>query len=327
MKGRSTHMLQVCYSNSIKGSLRYAQSIHSNLIRNDSSIRSAVSASNTTENTTSVLPAATSSQKPAVKSTLTPLEGKSTDLAALSFVLSIGDIITPILSDHCPRKALIQHMYSDYDYSTDPESVQEATIQTETYWQNCINDLEILKTRASNGEPVRIWYDNTPDSMCGLLYTSDLLCSLDCHVTAVPLSPWCPNGTSSIIINSGWGEVPPEEYAGCLSREIELPKALLLSYSMEWQRLQKENSPLRAVVSGHVVSVAETFYDPFILREIPDGEFSIAQLIANVLTNENLGIGDWQIAQRIICLIESGRLHTVKSDSSRYYNTILQSSK
>ena len=166
---------------------------------------------------------------------------------------------------------IFQHMYSDYDYSTNPGSAQEDTAQTETYWQNCLHDLEALKTRAANGEPVRIWYDNTPDSMCGLLYTSELLCSLDCRVTAVPLSPWCPHGTGSIVFHSCWGEVPPEEYAVCLSREIELPKALLLSYSMEWQRLQKENSPMRAVVSGHVVSVSETFYDPFILSEITDG--------------------------------------------------------
>lgn len=38
----------------------------------------------------------------------------------------------------------------------------------EPYWQACQKDLQTLLTRAHTGEPVRIWYDHTPASLCGL---------------------------------------------------------------------------------------------------------------------------------------------------------------
>lgn len=60
-----------------------------------------------------------------------------------------------------------------------------------------------------------------------------------------------------------------------------MPTALINGYAYSWQTLQRENAPLRAVLNGQLVSVPETLYDDFILREIAaeQDEFREANVI------------------------------------------------
>ena len=65
----------------------------------------------------------------------------------------------------------------------------------------------------------------------------------------------------------------------------KLPTNYLRSLANRWRELQQENSPLRAVINGKLVSVSETLYDTLILRELDtlDDEFRESVLVGQVL--------------------------------------------
>lgn len=79
---------------------------------------------------------------------------------------------------------------------------------------------------------------------------------------------------------------------------------------------------MRVVLNGKLHSVKMDFYDPFIRKEIPDGPFKAAQLIGLVLGRNQLGIGDWLIAQRIRRMVESHELIAVQKDPAFYGTTL-----
>lgn len=88
-----------------------------------------------------------------------------------------------------------------------------------------------------------------------------------------------------------------------------------LSCAMQWNRLQAENAPLRAMLNGKLASVPKTIYDDFILREIAreSDEFYEVNLIGNVLGTYQLGIGDAWIAHRIEKMIHDGTLTAIST--------------
>lgn len=92
---------------------------------------------------------------------------------------------------------------------------------------------------------------------------------------------------------------------------------------MEWEQLKREKAPLRIVLNGKLHSADMDFYDCFIRKEIPNGTFKVGELIGFVLGRNQLGIGDWLIAQRVQKMIELGEL-TVIQESPAFYGTILK---
>lgn len=87
----------------------------------------------------------------------------------------------------------------------------------------------------------------------------------------------------------------------------------MYAQSFRWQQLKRENASLRAVVNRQIVSVPDTFYDPFIFQELDaqEDEFMEAMLIGRVLGKYSLGIGDGLIAMRIEQFIKEGKLEVI----------------
>ena len=79
---------------------------------------------------------------------------------------------------------------------------------------------------------------------------------------------------------------------------------------MLWRTMQQENSPLRAMVNGQLLSVGADFYDGIILRELEKQprEFHEGRLIGEILGRYQLGLGDSLIALRIEEFISRGML-------------------
>jgi hypothetical protein len=79
---------------------------------------------------------------------------------------------------------------------------------------------------------------------------------------------------------------------------------------MLWRTMQAQNSPLRAMVNGRLLSVGADFYDGIILREIEKQprEFHEGRLIGEILGRYQLGLGDSLIALRIEEFISRGML-------------------
>lgn len=109
-----------------------------------------------------------------------------------------------------------------------------------------------------------------------------------------------------------WGEVLPNQWHRYMQLQKAIPEEVINSYAAYWQKLQKENAPLRAVLNGKLISVNEAFYDPFIEQCIMsmDSEFTEAQCISKII-NEHLAISLSLIQSRIETMIQEGKLDVV----------------
>lgn len=244
-----------------------------------------------------------------------PLGGSSEDVFGLSFELSIGDIAAPLESG--PRKDFIFQWITAGLWG----DIDESKASAENYWKGCVNDLENLKQRAKAGEPVRIWYDYSPDGMCGLLFTAFQLKEASGHISAICLPLW-EKIKNAIVQYTSWAEIAPEKLGRYLALEKELTPIMRNILAMWWSQLQEDNAPLRAIVNGRLLSVDEQFYDGLIMCAVPNGDFTIGSLIGIVMGKYQLGIGDWLISQRIHNMIKEGVFRVVKKDN-RPYATIL----
>lgn len=245
-----------------------------------------------------------------------PLGGNAHDVIGLSFALDIGDIASPVTA--IARRDLLAKMLGadPWDELPDLESSIDA------YWQNCVSDLEKLLSRAQTGEPARIWYSDAPYAICGFYHIIHRLQGCECDITAVRLPSYMPLGDQGARSAVSWAEVGPGELADYLPSAVVIPKCVQQAVGAGWEKLVRENAPLRAVVNGRLQSAGADFYDAFVRKHIPGGHFKVAQLIGNVLGQSQLGVGDWLIAERIKQMIKSGELMIVEQGTAFYGTTL-----
>ncbi|MGN0340879.1 MAG: DUF3658 domain-containing protein [Lachnospira sp.] len=127
-----------------------------------------------------------------------------------------------------------------------------------------------------------------------------------------------------IFSYQSWGDVSAEEFAGFLPYEKILSQEEVRMYAGLWSDLVEDNSPLRAVINGKVISVPEDFYDFLIwkwLKNVPTKE---ARLIGDILGHSQLGVGDWWYARRIEYYISQGRISIIQDSENKYARLISQ---
>ena len=93
-------------------------------------------------------------------------------------------------------------------------------------------------------------------------------------------------------------------------------------YAILWSGLVEDNSPLRAVVNGKVLSVPEDFYDFLIWKWLKNVPVKEARLIGTILGHSQLGVGDWWYARRIESYIEQGKIRVVEDSENKYARMI-----
>lgn len=246
------------------------------------------------------------------------------DIICLGTMADIGDITEPMFGEY--RYKLICRMLYREQWGPDLEMKAELKQLGKYYAKQYLR----LKRGLKNGEPVRVWCDNSPNSMCGMLWLSGLLAKYNAQVYAVELS-WFNKFVNAkfddvYVLRHGWGECEPREFAEALSVTRRIPQVELVANSTEWQRLVKENSKLRAVISGRVVSVPVSFYDFLILRYLGKRPVKEAMLIGRILGENPLGVGDWWYARRIEHFIRRKTI-VVLEDSEREYQRIISLAK
>jgi hypothetical protein len=237
--------------------------------------------------------------------------GNSSEVVCIPLMLDIGDISVPIESDY--RKKLIFDMYT-INRMDDNSSLEVL----ENIWKKYLNEIDRLKNYASQGESIRLWYSDSPYSMCGFYYVCDLLREFNCKVFAIKLPQYMQIEDNLIQFYTSWGEIEAGKLYKFLHLENELSSCEIRSFASNWVELKEERSTLRAVVNGKVIGVPEDFYDHVIRKQIPDGEFIMARLIGKILGKHPLGIGDWWYAKRINKMIEKGELVIVQKQKEIY---------
>jgi len=240
--------------------------------------------------------------------------GNSHDVVNIGFSLDIGDISGAI--DGNERQNIFQKLWGRFDFEDK---------EREQFFQDQRKDMEKLLSAATEGIPIRIWKSNAPYSDCGFHFVCNLLRSIDCNISVVPLPKYNLTSENEIIEYSHWGEVEAGKFYQFLPLEKQLTQIEKRVVSDHWNELTAENAPLRAVLNGKLTSVPENFYDFIITKNLPDNNFIMARFIGKLLGEYSLGISDSWYAFRIDKMIEENKLIVIENkDTSHPYGKVLR---
>lgn len=243
------------------------------------------------------------------------VEGTSEEVIGLGFMLDIGDINEQADSEY--RKELIYFLYFQNQWEDNEEIQKELKMAGEVY----ANEFARLKKFLEDGEKIRIWYSDAPYSRCGLYSLCRLLEKYDNEISIVKMPEYAVR-ENSIIFYKNWGEVAAEEFASFLPYERKLSKEEVRMYAILWSGLVEENSSLRAVVNGRVISVPEDFYDFLIFNKLSRKPIKEARLIGDIIGSSQLSVGDWWYAKRIDYYIQQGKIRVVEDSQNKYARLI-----
>ncbi len=235
--------------------------------------------------------------------------------ANLNFDLSLGDISMPITEGDCPQRQLFFQVLTD-EGRCGPE-------KAEKIWQKSLSVLRKLNLPAGEGKPMRIWVDETPMAACGLLFTANLLWDSTAPLMVVRCPKTEIRPDRVVIEYRGWGEMAPRRLPGFAQTAVPLDRAERQALAHRWQTLMAENSPLRAVERGEVVSVSTDYYDDRLRREFPQTTCTVAELIGSAIGKQNICTGDWFLAQRVRAFLSTGELNMVEENKGRFYSSVI----
>ena len=235
-----------------------------------------------------------------------PMGGRAQDVYGFSLGLSLGDI-----SENIPGPIRRQVLCAYCGFSPSVPGIGE---QLDRWIDGGAETLRAVLERSAAGEPVRLWYSDQPDELCGFYWLLARLDGLEqCGaVSAVKLPRW-DQRDNSVVTYTAWGDVPPGEWSRFLPLEQPISPILRRACANRWRELQEENAPLRAVLNGVLAGVPEDFYDSFIRRTLVrmEREFNESRLIGEVIGRCQLGIGDGLIHRRIQAMVDAGELEAL----------------
>lgn len=240
--------------------------------------------------------------------------GSSRDVISIGFNLDIGDITGEI--DSQMRKNEFIRVLGSVNFEDN---------EVEQFFNSQREDFNRLLAAAKGGEPIRVWKSNTPFSTCAYAFLCDALLNIGCKISTISLPEYWKTSESTIQSCTDWAELSPGQFYRFLPLEREISDIEMRLQSNLWNTLKAENAPLRALVNGKLISVPEDFYDHIIIRNIPDGEVVMAQLIGTILGKYPLGVGDGWYALRIKKMIDENKLEIVADkDTSHPYGKVLR---
>lgn len=239
------------------------------------------------------------------------IKGTSEEVICLGFLLDIGNIQETIDSPY--RKKLIHDMYIQESLGKDPEADTELWNLAGVY----VREMQRLKKYLEEGEAIRIWYSDAPYSVCGFYHLCSVLSEYENQIWVVKLPEHIAFG-NNIASYQNWGEVAAEEFAGFLSYERELSREEIRMYCSVWNELKEENTPLRVIINGKIMGVAEDFYDFLIWKELTNKPIKEARLIGNIMGKYPVSKSDWWYAKRINDFIAEGKIKVAVDSEISY---------
>lgn len=261
------------------------------------------------------------SEAGAMKIALRREKGLGNDVVCLPLMLDIGDISQPVLGKY--RRELLCKMLYQEQWGRDKKMKAEIKALGGKYAQQ----LRKLNGYIKEREPLRIWYNDAPYSLCGLMWLCSRLKRYKGELWAVKLPYFVVRneGMSNEygVFRVNWGESGPWEFKESLPLQRRLSRTEIVMNDVDWDALESRNAPLRAVVNGKPTSVPVSFYDFLIWKEFRMNEkigkpcVREAEIIGSILAEER-GIGDWWYAYRIDKLIEKGRIEIVENSEKKY---------
>ncbi|MEY8426403.1 DUF3658 domain-containing protein [Lachnospiraceae bacterium 46-15] len=241
-----------------------------------------------------------------------PIPGHAGEVICLAYMLDIGDIRETFDSKY--RQELILSMYLQSGWNDSQEYINELREGIQRNIREYCRLLDFIQ----KGEQVRIWYSQTPYSLCGLYWLCRQMNGMENEVYAVEMPSYTERSDGVIVVHHSWGNVEAEKFSSFLKYQRRLSEAERRMLGCKWTELLEDNSPLRAVVNGELVGVPEDFYDFLILREITETPVKEARLIGDILGKYPLQVGDCWYASRIEQMIKDGRIKVVQGSEQKY---------
>lgn len=233
-----------------------------------------------------------------------PIQNTRQNIVCLPLYLSIGSIAESDIGRK--RQSALQMLMQIYPDSHD---VTQQLLNTGR------SALARILDAVCAGESLRIFCNDNPDKASGMYWLTWQLCRAGLSPAGITLAAlprfmqW--DSTSQVLTqHCGWGDVAPGHWGRLAQSAYAITPTHLKAMASVWEQLRTQDAPLRAVVNAKLVSMPETLYDSFLLREIdaqPD-RFHQARLIGSVLGKYGLGISDAWLALRIQHMIDRGML-------------------
>lgn len=253
-----------------------------------------------------------------------PIGGRSSDILCFEYDLAFGDISEKIPGDKRYQylQESISKMYpSDKNENLADEWVSDLKKKNQ-------KSLKELRKAIKEGASLRIWYSSAPDELNSFYWLMSFLDKQKYYtnVSAVYIPPdywqgkWFCRGT---------GMIEPGKFYEALSLEKSLSREQIIAYAERWKQLQKENAPMRLMVSGSLVSLPEDFLDSFIYREIDklSETFTIANLVGNIMGESEIMVGDSPLFERVMHIIEKEDLIVVEECMEKPMATLVKKEK
>lgn len=192
------------------------------------------------------------------------------DVYCIGYALNIGKINCEI--DSTTRKKL----FSDMENINDNLSTEDI----DNFFINQMQEIETFNQKVKDDHNVVIWISNESHTLCGLAFICDYLRKSDCNICTVTVP--------KKIIN--WSCVSPHDYDKYIKNKIKLNKSDILINGDLWRKLKIENSELRVLEDGKLISVSEDYYDNIIFNTIPDTKITIGELIDCIINKNKLSV-------------------------------------
>lgn len=245
----------------------------------------------------------------ALKHALQDSKHSETRICSLFVCADMGDISN--LTDFQSRREFWRQVFDEGDRD---EGWQDKHI-------NMLSQAhDSLMQAAGQGEQIRVWWTDTPADICGLYWLMHELRETPCRIDGIHVPMIQPMHAGSFKTLGTLGESTPEDMRRYMRLSESITQQWRDVYSLYWQRLARENAPLRAMVNGLLRSVPMDFYDSFIRQALHDmqGEFKAALLLGNCLGKGPAGGLECWYRLRIKHMIDEGILRVLENETSFY---------
>ena len=243
----------------------------------------------------------------------------SKNVLCLPLNLSVGNIDEDFFAEDSIRKQNFIKRYSEFLYGSFVNE-EELLKSAKGNWESAVNDYNTL-LNLEKGENLILWMDYSCDSLCSLLYVTDILKHKDIKFEAVFVPRYKEQNNGTVVDYINWGEFGCNELKNNLFNKRVFTKNELNALSLKWSILKRENAALRVFLNGRVISVDESFYDSFILNYLKKGETKVGCILANTIP---IFGDDWFINKRISYLINTGKIDLIKKDNDYFGGCLIK---
>lgn len=227
------------------------------------------------------------------------------NIIAINLQLDYGSISDNGLGPE--RCGLLKKFHDGYVFGEEMPSTYDGG------FKRYMHSLEKLKASIGKGETFRIWYTEDNCEYCNFCWLLSIFNELDAqniiYVVRLPAEVTLPDGEYERKYNTS--SFMPEELFELVSEQTVLSESRKNYYVEQWKRAVEENTNLRLVLYGNIVSVNEDFYDQAIMVEAEKYEEVIneAQLVGRCVAR--LGLTDLFVGKRIEYMIDKGIFEVV----------------